>query len=192
MPDGRKLTILVDMDDVMEDLLPAWLEVLNEKTGKAVFLGDITEWNFDDLYPELTKEQIREVLNSWDLWRRVYPKTGAKEYMRRLIEDGHDVYVVTASHPDTMSEKYNTVICEHFPFIKATQIISTYHKQMIRGDVLIDDGPHNLAGGDYFKILMDAPHNRAVDEHQIGAVRVQSWYEVYDIIQKLSQDRLGV
>ena len=192
MADAAKLTILVDMDDVMEDLLPAWLEVLNEKYGKSVFIGDVTEWNFYHLYPDLTREQIRSVLDEYDLWRRVYPKTGAKEYVKRLMDDGHKVYVVTAAHPDTLSERYNTVIRKHFPFIKATQIITTYHKQMIRGDILIDDGPHNLAGGDYFKILMDAPHNRYFDEQQIDAVRVYNWSQVYNIIQHFSKDKEGV
>lgn len=188
MANTAKLTILVDMDDVMEDLLPAWLEVLNEKYGKSVFIGDVTEWNFDHLYPDLTQQQIRSVLDEYDLWRRVHPKAGARECMKRLMDDGHDVYVVTAAHPNTIYERYNTVICEHFPFIKATQIITTYHKQMIRGDVLIDDGPHNLAGGAYFKILMDAPHNRYFDEKEIGAVRAYSWYQIYDIIKHLDKE----
>ena len=30
------------------------------------------------------------------------------------------------------------------------------------GDVLIDDGPRNLANGSYFRILFDQPHNRDV------------------------------
>lgn len=187
MPDTRKLTILVDMDDVMEDLLPAWIAVLNKRCGKNVFIGDVTEWNFDNLYPELTSLEIRSVLSDYDVWSMVRPKSGAPEFLKRIMDEGHNVYVVTAAHPDTMPYRWSEVIAEYFPFIKATHIISCYHKQMIRGDVLIDDGPHNLEGGEYFKILMDAPHNRAVDERGIGAVRAKNWQDVYEFIQKLAE-----
>ena len=36
------------------------------------------------------------------------------------------------------------------------------------GDVLIDDGPHNLVNGPYFRILFDQPHNRGIDEKKYG------------------------
>jgi len=106
MPDSVKLTVLVDMDDVMEDLLPAWIEALNEKCGRNVFVGDVTKWNFDHLFPELTPLEIRAVLSDYDVWAKVRPKSGAREYLKRLIDEGHDVYVVTAAHPDTMQYRY--------------------------------------------------------------------------------------
>jgi hypothetical protein len=44
---------------------------------------------------------------------------------------------------------------------------------MIRGDVLIDDGIHNLEGGDYKKILFTAAHNRNYDAEANGMIRVR-------------------
>lgn len=53
---------------------------------------------------------------------------------------------------------------------------------MIKGDVLVDDGIHNLIGGDYRKILVDAPYNREFNEKEYGMVRVKIWKEIYDVI----------
>ena len=65
-------------------------------------------------------------------------------------------------------------------------VIITAHKQLIKGDVLIDDGIHNLEGGDYFKILMTAPHNRYYDADKNGMYRVSSWSDAYSVIQALA------
>ena len=45
--------------------------------------------------------------------------------------------------------------------------------------MLIDDGPHNLTGGTYRKLLFTAGHNRDFDERSVGAVRVNNWEEAY-------------
>ena len=73
-----------------------------------------------------------------------------------------------------------------FPFITWDQVIIAKRKQLIRGDVLIDDGIHNLEGGEYIKILMTAPHNRSYDAEGNGMIRVNSWKEIEKVIDGLS------
>lgn len=59
---------------------------------------------------------------------------------------------------------------------------------MIRGNVLIDDGPHNLIGGEYRKILYDAPHNQGLDAEGNGMIRVRNWDEIETVIRKWSKE----
>lgn len=54
----------------------------------------------------------------------------------------------------------DNVLFRYFPMFTWDDVIITAHKQLINGDVLVDDGVHNLVGGSYEKLLMDAPHNR--------------------------------
>lgn len=58
----------------------------------------------------------------------------------------------------------------------------------INGDVLIDDGTHNLEGGNYFKILMTAQHNKKYDAEANGMLRVETWAEVYSAITLLAEE----
>ena len=109
----RHLTILVDMDDTIENLAEAWVAYLNAR--------------------------------------------------HKLIADGHTVLIVTTSNYQTLAAKMEQVLFHYFPFLTWNDVIITAHKQLIKGDVLVDDGIHNLEGGDYFKILMTAPHNRNYD-----------------------------
>ena len=58
------------------------------------------------------------------------------------------------------------------------------NQQMVRGDVLIDDGPHNLVNGQYFRILFDAPHNRGFNEKKYGMHRAVGWEQAYQLIHE--------
>lgn len=73
-------------------------------------------------------------------------------------------------------------LLELFPFLDWEHIIFACNKQMVRGDVLIDDAPHNLVGGEYAKILFDRPHNRSFDHVAHDALRVNTWEEIDQVI----------
>lgn len=181
-----KLTVLIDMDDVIEDLLGAWVQALNTRFGTDVKAEDISSWEIKDYFPSLTEEQVFEPLNDEEFWRNVKPKPGAEKYIKEILNDGHEVYVVTASHPETISHKLNNVLFKYFPYLSYKDVIITSHKQMIRGDILIDDSPVNLVGGRYQGILMDMPHNRSFKAGRHKIFRAKDWAEIYDIVDELS------
>ena len=78
------------------------------------------------------------------------------------------------------------VLFRYFPYLKWENVIIASRKQMIRGDILIDDGVHNLVGGDYIRILMNAPHNSDFDEKAYGMTRVYGWEEIYAMITEMA------
>lgn len=180
----EKLTILVDMDDCIENLSVAWVGYLNDRYGTEVSLSDITSWDISKAFPSLSKEQVYGVLRKKTLWERVKPLPGAVKYLKRIMDDGNDVFIVTASHPDTVGVKMNAVLFRYFPFIPYQNIIISSKKQMISGDILIDDGVHNL-GGNYMGMLFTANHNKSVTDEELmrlNAVRVDNWKEVYELV----------
>ena len=87
--------------------------------------------------------------------------------------------------PGHVDEKMREVLFRYFPFLSWDQVIITSRKQMIRGDVLIDDGIHNLEGGEYKKILFTAPYNRHYDAEANGMARVDSWDQIIRIIDSM-------
>lgn len=182
----KKLTILVDMDDTLENLNKPWIEYLNEKYGTNVNPEDINEWNMAKAFPTLTGAQIYAPLTQGDFWDRVEPLPSAYEYLFCLKYEGHKIVIVTSSCPTAVPYKLNGMLFKYFPYLNYQDVIVTSQKQLIHGDVLIDDAPHNLIGGNYMRILMTAPHNRSFNEKDIGAIRVNNWEEIYNIICDIS------
>lgn len=183
------MQILVDMDDVLENLSEAWINMLNKEYGTSVDYQTTRDWKMEESFPELTPAQIYAPLYDDSFWRTVKPIPGASEALERMIADGNDVYIVTASNYITLKTKMEEVLFKYYPFLDWRNVIVTFNKQMIRGDVLIDDAPHNLVGGEYFKILIDAPHNRNFNAERNGVIRAKDWNEVIEILEKYCRKR---
>lgn len=183
----KKLTILVDMDDTIENLCEVWIGYLNEQYGTNVQLDDIKEWDMTKAFPTIKPQMIYEPLCDEKLWKRVLPLPGAVETIRRIMEEGHKVVIVTAAHQDTVNMKLNNVLFNYFPYLSMNDVIITSQKQLIYGDLLIDDAPHNLEGGHYIKLLFDAPHNRSYSEAANDMTRVHNWDDIYKIVSKISR-----
>ena len=184
---SRSLTILVDMDDTIEQLVEAWIRCTNERYGYHSTVEDVKSWNMTEAFPGLTKRQVYDIPDEPGFWGKVKPMPGAVEGVRKLIEDGHQVYIVTATQYESLAEKMSDLLFKYFPYIEWDHVIITKRKQMIRGDVLIDDGPHNLEGGEYEKILVDAPHNRSYDAEANGMICVHNWDEILKAVDEIAK-----
>lgn len=178
-------TICIDMDDTIEDLLPTWIEWLSNQYHFPANKNEMKSWDILSMFPFLDGEQIYSPLFDQNFWKLVQPKEDAIEYIKKLIDDGHDIYICTASHYGSVQHKFVEVLEKYFPFIDYKHIIVAYHKQMIKCDIMIDDGYHNLIGGDYLKLLFDASYNRSFNEKEYNILRVHSWKEIYDTINTL-------
>lgn len=185
----KQFTILVDMDDTIEDLCSAWVGYLNDTYGTSVSADDITEWDMTLFFPTLSSKQVYGALLKKKLWERVKPLPGAPEFLEQLIVDGHQVVIVTASHPHTVGVKLNNVLFRYFPFLTQKDVIVASKKQLVLGDIMIDDAPHNLIGGTYKGFLMTAPHNRNYDAEANGFIRVSSWPQIYQIIRRMAEGK---
>lgn len=184
------MTILVDMDDTIEQLLQSWVREINKQYNQNLAYEDVLSWDISECCPELTRDQIMSIPFQPGFWRTVDPVPGAAEALQRLMAAGHDVFIVTATYPESVPEKMNDLLFKYFPFLSWNQVIITRQKQMIRGDVLIDDGVHNLVGGDYVKILMTAPHNKNYDAESNGMIRVNNWTEIEELIPRIEEKLL--
>lgn len=181
----RKLRVLSDADDVIENLIECWVNALNKTHGLSVIPDDVRSWDFQNAFPMLTKEEIYAPLYVKDVWKDLEPLGDSYYYLKKIMDDGHDLKIVTATNYHTCDVKIGRIL-EIFPFLTWEQFVITSHKQIIEGDILIDDGVHNLVGGKYRKVLFDQPHNRWFDEQEIGADRVYNWEQVYRIINDMA------
>jgi len=184
MTDNKKI-ILIDADDVLENLSYVWVDYLNERYGTHTKQSDLKDWDVSKAFPSLTHDQVYGVELEEELILRLAPVPDAPYYVKKLIDDGHTVYICTNTPYQILQTKLDKVIFKYFPYFTRSDVIVTAHKQLIKGDILIDDGPHNLVGGDYEKILVDAPYNETFDEKAIGAIRCYNWKEIYETVCRL-------
>lgn len=198
------MVVLTDMDDVMTNFCEVWIQVLNDTYGTSVKHSDITDWKIQQFFPELTKEEVFGPLARTDIWDLMKPIEDSVDVLKTLQGEGHTLYIATSSNYKNIKEKIDKLVNRYFPFISHKGVIMLQNKQLLRGDVLIDDGMHNLEGGAYHKILFTQPHNRKykvcepfaegvaekdlapyVSQSDSDIVRANNWQEVYQLIQIL-------
>ena len=180
----RKYTILCDADDTIENLSIHWIEELNRRHNCTVKKEDVRSWDMTTAYPKLSADEVLAPLYVDEFWNKITPIDGSAYYLEKLINDGHKLMIVTASNPETFDTKVKKLI-ELFPFLKKEQILLENHKQKVRGDILIDDGVHNLIGGSYKKFLFHQPNNADFNETEYDITRVFSWKDVYERISNM-------
>jgi len=181
----KKLEILVDIDEVLNNLLERWVACLNEKYGVSANMEDKNTWRLNALYPTLTDDEIDSPLFDNAFWASLETRPYSVEYLHKLISDGHDVSIVTATHVyQTIPAKMDWLF-RHYPYLSWDNIILAKKKQRIRGDVLIDDAIHNLEGGSYIKLLHDSPYNRNYEAGNNGMIRVYNLMDAYNVINNL-------
>lgn len=140
----KKLTILCDLDGIIVDLLKAWLDFHNAKYGDNFTKADITEFAMHKCVKPEHRGKIYEFLNLDNCFDDLQPIPGAIEAVNNLIEKGHDFVVLTASAKNPMSAFGKIKWVKKYLGLERQQIIVSSRKELICGDVLIDDSPDNI------------------------------------------------
>lgn len=155
------MRILLDMDSILADFYFGILDAYREETGEDCDPEAIAEW--DAKLPN--GKLINYYFSQEGFFERLKPVEGAIEAMNLWKSEGHDLVIVSAAtltHAPT--EKYKW-INRHLPWFKRRNVIFAQRKELVKGDVLIDDAPRNAQ--DYRKAHPEAlilgieyPYNR--------------------------------
>lgn len=129
-------------------------------------------------------------------------KDGAKEYIDKLIADGHIIYIITGRDNGEYSDPYNmTKKWLDDNFINYDKLILTNaYKNDKHGktekcienkiDIMIDDSVHicqDCIENNITTLLMDTPYNKKVD-----IPRVYNWEEIYEFISNYKREKINV
>jgi 5'-nucleotidase len=170
--------ILLDMDGVLCDLIGKWFAIYNKEHHDHIDLSQMSEWE-PHLYAKKGKA-IYHYLSQPGFFRDLSPIPGAIEGVKQLLNEGFDVVIVTAAK--TGQRDKMQWVKEHLPFLDTRNVIFAHRKELVRGDVLFDDAPHNLvAFAPYgIAVAMAYPYNQTYPGH-----RVRSWDEFLTLAHQL-------
>jgi len=180
------MRLLIDMDSVLVQLLPAWLERYNRDYDDTLRVEDIHVWEMHQSVKSSCGNKIYEYLKEPGLYRNLLPMPEGPETVRRLMDEGHQVFLVTApplNSPHAVWDKLEWVR-EHLPFFALDHMIFCHQKWLLQGDILFDDCPTHLELFEQTSIAMSYPYNKGY-----GQIQVSSWPAFYAEIKKLSPHR---
>ncbi len=178
--------VLLDCDGVLADFVSATLDLVHTLGGRRHASDEVRTWEiFDSIGTPELRERVYDRMNREGFCRDVIrPYPGAVEAIADLREHA-DVYVVTAPFRTAtwMSERL-AWLGHHFA-LPADHVVFTERKQLVRGDVFVDDKPDHVRRWDAGRractgraFLWDQAYNREAD-----LPRLRSWAELRAAIE---------
>lgn len=142
----KRLRIGVDMDGILVDMLPSWLENLNFGYGLDITIEDVTQWDMHkiDKCKHLSPKNVYEAFDYERFWTELLPMPGAIEAFKFLNEN-HDVFIVTAVPGGVAASGKIRWLQKHLPFFNISNLFICKNKVMVGPfDIFIDDKASTL------------------------------------------------
>lgn len=183
------MTIFVDMDNVLANFTKAFVETCNNIFGTNIEFDDESHnavWGVSGiLFPGNTHQEnlaiTERVFNTPGFWLNMEKTEGATWATQKLQDNGHDVYIVTMPWPTSIScfiEKYYWI--QKNIRISPSNIIYCKDKQLLRGDIIVDDRPEYLKNNSCdYTIAFDYKYNRDIDVD----FRAKSWSKIVKFVE---------
>ena len=100
--DNNITHIFIDIDGVIFHSCQAMIDILNERYGGNFDGSDVTSWNFQCCYPNMTSEEIEDTFNDPKFFDIVKPIDGALEFMDKYRDK---IILVTKANFENYAHK---------------------------------------------------------------------------------------
>ena len=181
------MILCVDVDNVICNLQETVVKLFNERFNSHYTLNDFTEYDIINVLPTREAIAMKSMYGEVGLYDKVKPLPGAQKALEKLINLGHQVYLVTAAVPKNYDEKI-AFIKRFFPYIDENHIVSMRHKWMFNADIMIEDNIQTLLEKpNYHRICFDMPWNQSNKDWVYGIHRCYNWNDVVAAVNKISE-----
>ena len=175
-----RLSVALDIDDVLMECVPYAIRLANEKYkfDPPLTIYEVDRWGTLGTRADV----IFEFFKDPEFFRSQSAIRGAKEFVRKLTKMT-EVFVSTSIYPEFMSIRAQRIM-EEFPEIPQDHIYMGSRKDKIDVDILFDDGMHNVSRSNAtYPILMRRPWN----QHATGVLAVNNYDEFLKLVEVIAE-----
>ena len=188
--------LFLDLDNVIADFSESACNWFNDKIDDTKEyrpkynhllpenMIDYSVWKCYGFRESEGEKLLHEMFDVHLFWQRMDPMYGAVNVIKRLNEK-FEIYIATLP-------QYNGVCVQervdwlkvHLPFIPESKFIFIHNKDILHGDILVDDRPENLKDFKGIKILFLQPYNKVYERLQPDYV-VFNWPQLEGVLDGL-------
>lgn len=181
------MIICVDIDNVLNNLTEKTITLYNTIANKNIQMSDITTYNFYDCLLKEDADGLIGLFKDKELWDSLKPLSHSQETLKKLIKQGHKIYLATATDPINFEWKCDW-LRRYFNFIPTDNIIRIMDKGLLRIDVMVDDHLSNLTGNICERICLNYPWNQSKSiDYAYDIKRAYSWNDIVNIINNIER-----
>ncbi len=196
----KRLTVLIDLDAIVIDLLRPWLAFYNKSHDDTVTIDDITTYKLENHTKKLRKARdLYKFFENHINYSNCPVLPGASEGLLEMNDAGHDLIIATATAGQTANIKWH-LAKKAAPWLHADNVMVGARKERLKGDVFIDDAPKNIvkyrnAWPDAHILTIAYPYNKdcstivncyAKDHNNT----IQAWQEMTEYVRLVADGDL--
>ena len=186
--------ILIDVDDVVCE--NHFVPVVNEYLGKNYKEEDFGNVKIElELFPDTdSRYKFYDYYVSVDSYDGIELKPGAGEVLEKLIKNNRVILVTSGCHYENslamgrqFGDKWRFLL-NKLPFFPPQNIIFANQKDLIKGDIIVEDRVENMKGEYEKKILFTAFHNKNITDEELSQkniIRVDDWHQLYKALNDM-------
>lgn len=175
-------TILVDVDGVVSNLVKECLGWYNRDWNDKLKYEQIVDWDIAKFVKPECGKKFYDYFSNPDIYNCVEEIQDSKECIQTLRGYGYKIiYLTSGFFPAKAKWLYNHGYLTSKSWEYATDIVVTTDKSLIKADLLIDDGYHNIVDW-HPSLLFTQPWNK---KYMVNGSRVDNWSE---IVRKIKED----
>ena len=187
----KKFSIAIDVDGIVNNLIPRAIAVYNERYNASLVLDDFNKYKIEECLPPEEAQRFIDIFKEEEFWGSLTPLKDSIWGVKQFVESGYDVYFATATHYSNFAWKVEW-LKHFFGMVPEKKIICVHNKELLKVDVLIDDCIDNLLSDVWFeRVTLDYPWNRHVWDETYGIHRAYNWIEIVDIVNKIYDKTVG-
>ena len=188
------MKIAIDIDDCIAEYVEGLTQFYNKIHDEKVSINDIKAWDLKTAFEKTsTPESIKALMDLFihsEYLREAQEVPGAVPTIQKLIEEGHELYFISARGSRAIDSAYKWFYAHNLPL---KNIYFNRDKAWLVDklgiDVMVDDGVHNLdaivaaCGKRCSTIIYDRPWNRTA-ETRYAHYRAADWKQIKKIIEE--------
>lgn len=176
-----KLTLVLDVDEVFRRIIPTIREIYQESYGVDVPEHKITQWSLPKSFP-----QIKNNENFFrDNAERIFYESNVEEQGKEVLDSLYSRHEIVIATSQFKGLEHLTKDWFKKHDLKYDFMHFSFDKSKHKGDLMFDDGTHNLlASSCSVKVCMNKPWNQDFEGY-----RVYSLPSFQDFVFKLENKK---
>lgn len=201
---SKKFKIGIDIDNVIADSYPHYIDAFNKKFGTAVKYEEIFHFYYLEKNVGVDESQVAEfiesIVHSEEFQLKIPPIKDARKIIKKWIRKGYSIHYITSRPIDTKTETIKW-LKKHGFFIKGITLdlynekehnfthisrINSYKRFIADGkklDIFIEDSIDIAKSMDIPVLLVDRPWNQGKLPKNVN--RVKDWAEIERRVNKI-------
>jgi 5'-nucleotidase len=149
---------IIDVDDICALLTDRWLEDYNADWGDTLTEDKLLGWDIQKYVHPDCGTRIFEYLEHPEIYDNVLPRPGSVEGVNTLRLMNYRVVFATSTPLSTAGRKFVWLQKHGYEPVKK-DYVEIDDKSLLRGDIMFDDGFHNVKDFYGLGILLTRPWN---------------------------------